>query len=61
MSPALIVAVLLVIAAVITLVPGPQRHKPCMFGYKAICPFAPISTIILLVCGGFLYLVANIR
>ena len=61
MNPALIIAILLVIAAVLTLVPGPQRHKPCKLGYKAICTFTPISTIILLVAGGFLYLVANIR
>ncbi len=61
MSPAFFIAILLVAAAIITVIPGPSRHKQCRLGYKAICPFSPISSVILLVCGGFLFLVANIH
>jgi hypothetical protein len=39
--------VILCIAAVKTVIPNADVSKPCLLGYKAGCPFAPISTIIL--------------
>jgi hypothetical protein len=42
------VIVILIIAAVKTALPEAKASKPCMLGYKALCSFTPISTIILI-------------
>ena len=34
--------------AVLTLLPRAAASKPCLLGYKALCSFSPISTLILL-------------
>ncbi len=36
------------ILAVLTLLPRAAASKPCLLGYKALCSFTPISTLILL-------------
>jgi hypothetical protein len=43
------VIVILIIAAVKTALPEGKASKPCLLGYKALCSFTPISTIILVV------------
>ena len=40
------------ILAVLTLIPRAAASKPCLLGYKALCSFSPISTIILLALVG---------
>jgi hypothetical protein len=43
-----------VVLGVSTLIPAPAR-KPCLLGYYAHCPFAPISTVICLAIAGAIY------
>ncbi len=43
------VIVILLIAAVKTAIPEAKASKPCLLGYKALCSFTPVSTIILIV------------
>jgi hypothetical protein len=38
---------IVLIAAVKTTLPEAKASKPCLLGYKALCSFTPISTIIL--------------
>jgi hypothetical protein len=38
--------------AILTLIPLASASKECLLGYKALCSFAPISTIILLALAG---------
>jgi hypothetical protein len=38
---------IMLIAAVKTALPEAKASKPCLLGYKALCSFTPISTIIL--------------
>lgn len=38
---------IVIIAAVKTALPEAKASKPCLLGYKALCSFTPISTIIL--------------
>jgi len=40
--------ILLTIAAILTVIPNAGASKESMLGYKSICSFAPIATIILL-------------
>jgi hypothetical protein len=42
-----IAIVIVIIAAVKTALPEAKASKPCLLGYKALCSFTPISTIIL--------------
>ncbi len=42
-----VVMAILIIAAVKAALPYAQASKPCLLGYKALCSFTPISTIIL--------------
>ncbi|HSV48722.1 MAG TPA: hypothetical protein VLH35_00275 [Candidatus Acidoferrales bacterium] len=42
-----IVIIIITIAAVKTALPEAAASKPCLLGYKALCSFTPISTIIL--------------
>ena len=41
------VIVILSIAALKTAMPAEEASKACLLGYKALCSFAPISTLIL--------------
>ena len=38
--------------AAITLIPLGIASKPCFLGYKALCSFSPISTLVLLALAG---------
>jgi len=53
------VIVILIIAAVKTVIPNAGASKPCLLGYKAACSFTPISTIILVLAAIIIFLVAN--
>jgi len=44
----LVLVILLVLGAVFTLLPVHLADDKCIFGYSAACPFAPISSIVLL-------------
>lgn len=48
----LILTIVSVLAAASTVIPQSSAYEECMLGYKAHCPFAPISTILCLVAGG---------
>jgi hypothetical protein len=41
-----------VVLAVLTVIPREAASKECLLGYKALCTFSPIGTLILLVLGG---------
>ncbi len=43
-----LVSAALAVAAVLTLLPSGRTEDVSLFGYKALCSFVPISTIILL-------------
>ena len=38
---------LFAVLSLITLLPAPFIEKTCLIGYKAVCPFAPVSSLIL--------------
>jgi hypothetical protein len=46
---------IIIIAAVKTALPEAKASKPCLLGYKALCSFTPISTIILAVMAVVLF------
>lgn len=48
----LIFAAVHLILAVVTLIPLASASKPALLGYKALCSFTPISTIILVLLAG---------
>lgn len=54
MKPSVLPPVLLVLSMILaagaglTLVPFPGAGKPSILGYKALCSFSPVSTVILL-------------
>jgi len=43
---------LLTLTAILTLIPLSSVTKECALGYKAVCSFAPYSTLILLAIAG---------
>jgi len=43
------------VLGICTLIPYTNSSKNCFLGYKAICPFTPISTIICLAIAGFIF------
>jgi hypothetical protein len=49
-----------IILAVVTLIPMASASKECLLGYKALCSFSPISTILLL-AGATLHFYLNRR
>jgi len=51
-----ILSVLCILGAVITLIPCSNIENACMLGYKAICAFTPVSTIVLLIAGIILWI-----
>jgi hypothetical protein len=53
------VIVILIIAAVKTVIPNAGASKPCFLGYKATCSFTPISTVILVLAAIITFFVAN--
>lgn len=59
MSIATIIAIVLILAAIVTLLPRASSRKRCMLGYKALCTFTPISSIVLVVIAAFVWLLGN--
>jgi hypothetical protein len=39
------------LAAILTLIPSAGASKICLLGYKALCSFSPIGTVILIALG----------
>jgi hypothetical protein len=60
MTAVTIVAGLFVLAALITAFPRPQARKRSALGYRAVCPFAPMSTLALLLVGGMVWLIGSL-
>lgn len=60
MSIGTIVALLFVLAAIITLVPRPSAPKKSGLGYRTVCSFAPMSTAALLVTAGVVWLIGSL-
>ena len=48
----LVLAIASVLAAILTLIPHSSAPEPSILGYKALCPFAPVSTLLCLVLAG---------
>ena len=48
----LALTVLLTLAALVTVMPNAAASKPSLLGYKSICSFAPVATVVLLIAAG---------
>jgi len=48
----LLLTITITLGAIATLIPYSGATKESYLGFKALCSFAPISTIILLLCAG---------
>jgi hypothetical protein len=46
-------AILLVVSALLTILPYPAASKVNLLGYRSLCAFVPLSTLILLGVAGF--------
>ncbi|MCE1164024.1 MAG: hypothetical protein LWX07_01320 [Bacteroidetes bacterium] len=46
-----VLAVLCFLGAIITFVPYKNIDDACMLGYKALCAFTPVSSLVLIVAG----------
>jgi hypothetical protein len=46
-------AILMLLSAVLTIFPHPAASKVNLLGYKSLCAFVPLSTLILLGAAGF--------
>ena len=46
-------AILMLISAVLTILPHPAASKVNLLGYKSLCAFVPLSTLILLGAAAF--------
>ena len=57
MSVVTILALILVLAAIITILPYSVAKKKSILGYRALCPFAPISSVVLVVIAGVVWLI----
>lgn len=60
MSVVTILVLVLLLTAVLTIVPRKGAKKKCALGYRALCTFAPISTITLLVIAGTVWLIGSL-
>jgi hypothetical protein len=60
MTVVTLLALLVALAAVVTLLPRRASLKKCILGYKAVCSFAPISTALLLGIAGVVWLVGSL-
>jgi hypothetical protein len=50
-------AILSFIGAIITFLPYKNIDDECMLGYKALCAFTPVSSLVMIVLGiAFLYI-----
>ena len=60
-STHMVFVVVELVLAVLTLIPRAAASKACLLGYKALCSFTPISTLILLAAVGLhIYLYINL-
>ena len=48
----IVFTILYFVAAVVTLIPLGTASKASLLGYKALCSFSPISTILFIALGG---------
>lgn len=48
----LMFTIVYIVLAVLTVIPREAASKVCLLGYKALCTFSPIGTLILLALGG---------
>jgi hypothetical protein len=53
-------AILFFVAAIITFLPYKNIDDECMLGYKALCAFTPVSSLVLIAIG-VLFLVIRSR
>jgi len=60
MSIATLIALVMILAAIITCLPRPSALKKCWLGYRAVCPFAPVSSGTLLLGAGIVWLIGNL-
>lgn len=49
----LALTLLITLSAIVTLLPNASASKVNMLGYKAICSATPMSTLVLVICAGF--------
>ncbi len=54
-------AILLAVSAALTLLPFPTASKANLLGYKSLCAFVPLSTLILLGAAGFVRIFRDIQ
>jgi hypothetical protein len=55
-------AIIFFISGIITFIPYKDIDDECMLGYKALCAFTPISSLILFVIGAFfLYMMKRVN
>jgi hypothetical protein len=60
MNFATFIGLLIVMLAAVTCLPRPSALKKCWLGYRAVCPFAPVSSATLLLVAGIVWLVGNL-
>jgi hypothetical protein len=60
-STHLVLAVIFIVLGLITLIPYAKIDDACYLGYKAICAFTPISTLILFVIAAFFIFMRNVK
>ena len=54
-------AILMVVAALFTILPYPAASKVNLLGYKSLCAFVPLSTLILLGGAGFVRILRDVN
>jgi hypothetical protein len=60
MSFATLLALIFLVAAIVTILPFPRAKKRSLLGYKSLCPFSPVSTLVLLMSSGIVWLIGNL-
>ena len=53
----MIIAVILILGAIFTLLPIELADDKCYFGYFAVCPFTPISSIAMLAAAWYILMI----
>jgi hypothetical protein len=53
----MIIAVILILGAIFTLLPIELADDKCYFGYSAVCPFTPISSIVLFAAAWYIFMI----
>jgi hypothetical protein len=60
MTFATLIALVLALAAIVTCIPYRAAMKKSWLGYRAVCPFSPVSTGTLLIAAGIVWLIGNL-